>query len=576
MTVPSSSWTRPLAIVVGVILTVVLLIVAIRFVPDEGRRGVTQEAGGPSYFADDFSSRSGWATFSSKTAGLAFSGGGYRLNLDRPGDDGLSILILPGKALPSVAASTVVVEQSSFGGLIGVGCADGRERAYLGAVDPAGEGFVILRAGEAETQLLRYGLNEEGTIHRPGEENELQLQCTVRAGGRRTAVRLFANGSLLASYEDPDGLGPFKGVALGGVSLRRPLEAIFERVALQSLPSTDQSTSADRACDRIEAVASLENDYRWLVDSGGTSVNSPDVDARHVVRIARELRRLSTDLLADARAAGTNEARRAVQALGARLRAQGDSLNSLTNTSNRGPVDAGTAGATLGCRSSTFLAPPYRGSHRATGVPARANVVRKSSRARDLDRRLIGSLPAPEFTRDETPPIEPNVHVDVDLTYRSFRVFGASLAELDRSLRVHALRVEGEHAAGVTDSRFEWTYQPLERESGCTLVPGVTLTVSITLPSWKRPVGADRYLRNQWNQFLWALDDHERHHTELWIKAANRMIAVIQSVPPGPSCSPVVETAKARVAEVFNAYDRRQRAFDRDVAAGRLPGPSLP
>jgi hypothetical protein len=455
MTMPSSSRTRPLAIVVGVVVTIVLLIVAIRLVPGDGRQSVTPDAGAPTYFADDFSSRSGWATFTSKTAGLTFSGGGYRLNLDRPGDDGLSILTLPGKALPSVAASTVVVEQSEMGGLVGVGCADGRERAYLGAVDPAGEGFVILRAGETETALLRYGLNEEGTIHRPGEENELQLQCTIRAGARRTDVRLFANGRLLAAYEDPDGLGPFKGVALGGVSLRRPLEAIFERVALQSLASTDRSTTTDRACDRIEAVTSVERDYRWLVDSGGTSLNSPDFDARHVVRIARELKRLSTDLQADARALGSDEARRAVQALAARLRAHGDSLNALTNTSNRGPVDVSTAVATLGCQSPTFLQPPYRGSRPATGVPGRANVVRKSSRARELDRRLIRGLPAPGFTGDETPPIEPNVHVDVDLTYRSFRVFGATLAELDESLRVHALRVEGEHAAGVTDSRFE-------------------------------------------------------------------------------------------------------------------------
>jgi predicted secreted Zn-dependent protease len=75
---------------------------------------------------------------------------------------------------------------------------------------------------------------------------------------------------------------------------------------------------------------------------------------------------------------------------------------------------------------------------------------------------------------------------------------------------------------------------------------------------------------------MWDLDDHERHHAELWIKAANRMIVAINSVPPGPSCSEVVAAAKARVAQVFRTYDRRQRAFDRDVAAGRLPGPSLP
>jgi predicted secreted Zn-dependent protease len=54
------------------------------------------------------------------------------------------------------------------------------------------------------------------------------------------------------------------------------------------------------------------------------------------------------------------------------------------------------------------------------------------------------------------------------------------------------------------------------------------------------------------------------------------MIVVINGSPPEPNCRDVIASAKARVAQVFKAYERKQRAFDRDVAAGRLPGPSLP
>jgi predicted secreted Zn-dependent protease len=190
---------------------------------------------------------------------------------------------------------------------------------------------------------------------------------------------------------------------------------------------------------------------------------------------------------------------------------------------------------------------------------------------------LTRDLPAPVFAADdETLLGEPGTHVNVDLRYRSFRVFGNSIDEVSRSLREHAIHVEGELAAGVTDSRFEWSYQPIDLGSGCTLVPGVTLKLVITLPNWRPPVRADRYIRNQWNEFMWDLDEHERHHAGLWIRAANRMIVAITDAPRAPSCSQAVTSAKALVARVFRRFDGLQRAFDRDVAAGRLPRPSLP
>lgn len=570
----------PVVVALLVVTALVVLVVVIReLVSGAPTQAPRSGAEGPvTWIADDFSSRSGWATFSSETAGLSYIQGGYRLRLDRPGEDGLSVLVLPGRGWPSVTASAAVEERAPIGGLVGVGCAADKEHAYVGAVDPASSGFVILRVDGSAVTLLRYGANQDGTIRPVPEENGLQIQCSVRPDrGPHTSIRLFANGRFLAATEDPGSLGPFTGVALGGVSLRRSLDAVFTRVALQSMPS-GRASPGTIACDRLAAATSLEDDYGWLVDSGGTTLNSPDFDTRQVLRIARELGQISTGLQADAQVSGAGgKVRRSLRKLADRMRAQGDALNSLTNAINRGPIDTTGPFRALSCPEPRFFSPPTHAPRRPTAAPRRNAVARQVATARELDRRLARDLPAPVFVSDdETLPAEPGLGVDVDLTYRTYRVFGASIADLNRSLRVNAIHVEGELAAGVTDSRFEWSYQPIDLASGCALVPGVTLTLVITVPDWRPPAGAERYLRNQWNQFMWDLDEHERHHAELWIRAANRMIVVINGSPPEPNCRDVIASAKARVAQVFKAYERKQRAFDRDVAAGRLPGPSLP
>lgn len=557
--------------------SVVFLVFVIRelIVAEPGRPPAGGE-GSTTLLLDTFSSGSGWTTFSGEMSRLSYSDGGYRIRLDRPGDDGLSFLIIPGESVPSIAATGIVVERSPNGGLVGVGCAAGMNRAYLGAVDPATGGFVILRVKGTATTLLRYGANEQGAVRGVGEQNELQLQCRLLdRPAPRTLVRLFANGRLLAAYEDGGGFRSFRGMVLGGVSLRRPLDAVFTRAALQS-SSGERVTPLATACGHLAAVGSLEDDYRWMVESGGTRLNTPDFDSRQVLRIVRELAGLSTGIEEDSRRLGSRDgAGSALSRLADRLGAQRNALNSLTNAANRGQVDPTEATIALSCRVPTPTTPPWRRGARSAVRP-RGNVAHRMSAAKRFDRNVAADLPAPPFVPDETLPLEPGLGVDVSLRYHTYRVFGTSLEELNRSLNVHGVLVRGDRADAVTSSRFETTFQPVFGPSGCGLAPRVRLSLVITIPEWIPPAGTDRYFANQWNQFMWDLEDHELHHAELWIQAARKMAEAINSTPRNPSCERVKAEAKTRLDRVFKKYERLQREFDRDVGAGVLPGPSLP
>ena len=577
----STGGVRPLPFLLVALAALVVIVLVIRELKAaDAPGGSAREQIRPvTRFADDFSSRAGWAAFSNETAEFGYHDGGYRLRLFRPGDDGLSVVVLPGKGWPSVAATAVVEARSPVGGLGGVGCTAGKDRAYLGAVDPATNGVVILRSSRSGLTLLRYGASDEGTIRPVSEPNELQIQCSVRRlPAPSTSIRLFANGNLLAAYEDRGGLGPFNGVALGGVSLHKPLEALFKRASFQVLPAVRAVPDPTAtACDHLVVAGSLQEDYRWLVDSGGTRLNTTDFDTRQVGRIARELGRISFSLQSDSRLPGmAGEGSRSLRDLAERLRRRGEALHALTNAVNRGPADTTVAASALSCPEPGPLLSPNGAPAGMMGVPARARPAHRSGTARDLDERLTRILPTPAFVSDDTLPFEPELPVGVDLRYESFRIFGESVAELNESLRVNGLHVENDLAAGLTKSRFETSYQPLDGPSGCTLVPHVALHLVITLADWTPSPATDRYLRNQWNQFMWDLDAHERHHAELWIKTANRMVIAIDGTPPGLSCRQAVAVAKASVDRIFNRFDRLQRKFDRDVAEGRLPAPSLP
>lgn len=524
---------------------------------------------------DTFTSRSGWATFSGGTGGLSYQGEGYRVHLDRPNDDALSTMVVPGKPMSAIAATTVVVQRAPTGGLVGVGCAATLDRAYFGAVDPATGGFVILQVKEEATRLLRYGANEEGTVRGVGERNELQIQChSIDGPAPTTVVRLFANRRILATYEDVRGFRSFRGMTLGGISLRRPLDAVFTRAALQSLPS-ESGAPRHIACRHLIAVGSLEADYRWMADSGGTRLNTPDFDSRQVLRIVRELGSLAGRIETDARALGS-KAGSTLKELTDRLRSQRRALNSLTNPVSRGSVDTTDAMSALSCSNPSPTRPWGDADGSAGSRRPRATVAHRVSVARRFDRELAADLPAPPFVPDETLPADAGIGVDVSLKYHTYSVFGSSIEELNRSLNVHGVLIRGNRADAVTFSRFETTFQPVYGSSGCGLVPRVDLNLVIKLPEWEPPAGTSRYLSNQWNQFMWDLEDHELHHAELWIEAARKMAQAINGTPRQPSCTRVKEAARLRLEAVFKKYERLQQEFDRDVGAGVLRGPSLP
>ena len=186
-------------------------------------------------------------------------------------------------------------------------------------------------------------------------------------------------------------------------------------------------------------------------------------------------------------------------------------------------------------------------------------------------------LPPPPFVARGLLPAVPAPNVRPDLRYLFFDVAGTTVSDLVHSLGGRGPRVTGELAYGVTYWRIAWSFVAEPSASGCALVDvSVIVRLRIKLPRWKPPPAATRYTIDQWNEFLWALDVHERTHARIAIEGANAVARALQTGGSGTFCSSVEASANAAATRAAQASDRRQRAFDRREAAAPVQDISLP
>lgn len=97
---------------------------------------------------------------------------------------------------------------------------------------------------------------------------------------------------------------------------------------------------------------------------------------------------------------------------------------------------------------------------------------------------------------------------------RYYDVAGETAAEIWREMKTYGpVGKDGVRYNGNTKWSVRWRYPYARSAEGCATGPvAVKLSVVYTLPSWGRPRGASSELASQWNEFIEALDEHERGH----------------------------------------------------------------
>ncbi len=160
-------------------------------------------------------------------------------------------------------------------------------------------------------------------------------------------------------------------------------------------------------------------------------------------------------------------------------------------------------------------------------------------------------------------------------TVRRYTVGGQTAADIDVEMRAAGPvdPLGGYHWFALTEPLFDWRYECPCAENGC--LPGpvtALLTVTLTLPRWTAPAGAEGSLGGQWAAFEAALIAHEQGHAALAADCAWALGEAIAALPPQPSCPAVDAAARAASEPVFAACRASHRAYEDETDHGWTQG----
>lgn len=135
---------------------------------------------------------------------------------------------------------------------------------------------------------------------------------------------------------------------------------------------------------------------------------------------------------------------------------------------------------------------------------------------------------------------------------------------------------DGRYGASVR-WRFSWTYDHDWTEEGCRPdAIEVALRIEFAFPRWADKTEADPDLQVNWENFLDALDDHERGHECSSLRAAAEIKAELDKMGPRDNCEQLqldAEALSSRIAEKWHAVDVE---FDRVTNHGAREGAFFP
>ncbi|HEU0013835.1 MAG TPA: DUF922 domain-containing protein [Longimicrobium sp.] len=159
--------------------------------------------------------------------------------------------------------------------------------------------------------------------------------------------------------------------------------------------------------------------------------------------------------------------------------------------------------------------------------------------------------------------------------YVFYPVEGETARQLSESMRARRLRSDRGTALGLTRWRISWQARWSSFGGICrTRDPVVEAHIQVWLPRWDPPPTASPELVRQWNEFVYALSEHEVGHVDIALEARREVRSLLRGLTG--SCSGIQARASAAVSRLLYEYRRRQNRFDereRQAADPRLVWP---
>ena len=130
------------------------------------------------------------------------------------------------------------------------------------------------------------------------------------------------------------------------------------------------------------------------------------------------------------------------------------------------------------------------------------------------------------------------------------------------------------------DARTKWLVNwkfGLKQVAGGCRVHKIATSVNVTfiMPHWKNADKGSLELRERWQNYTKALQNHENGHSDLAIKAAQEIETVLPGLSPMRSCSEMERTANRTAIDIVNSYKKKEEYYDILTVHGMTQGASF-
>ena len=168
-----------------------------------------------------------------------------------------------------------------------------------------------------------------------------------------------------------------------------------------------------------------------------------------------------------------------------------------------------------------------------------------------------------------------SAEITESLTYSDYEVQANNSRSLARALNnTSPIRHDGQTFHAYTSWRVNWRYQWATDANGDCRISEVStgLNTTIQLP---RLAGGSDILRERFQRYLTALNQHELGHHQIGRKAALEVNRQLQAMPAMKDCQRLSSAANKLASRIVNQLKDEERTYDLITVHGRLQGARL-
>lgn len=172
--------------------------------------------------------------------------------------------------------------------------------------------------------------------------------------------------------------------------------------------------------------------------------------------------------------------------------------------------------------------------------------------------------------------LAPSVPAVVERTDH-YDVAGSSEHELRAAINARRPKDdEGIPHDGLTNWDVRWKYRYVTTPEGCAVASvATTLDVVTILPRWSnRQAGST--LAQRWDKYIAALEDHEREHMQIALRAARMIQQRLSSLEIARTCPLLEESINLTGQTLLDQFRSDDDEYDRRTKHGASQGARFP